>query len=90
MATHGYERLGAYSHLGSTTVGVPSEAYKARVLRNDGSVIEGLYATGTSTASVMGRRSPGAGGGRRARRLSDRFRAQDGWRRNRRRAGRQV
>ena len=34
----------------------------ARVLRADGSVIEGLYATGTSTASVMGRVEPGPGG----------------------------
>jgi 3-oxosteroid 1-dehydrogenase len=33
----------------------------ARVLRNDGSVISGLYATGVSTASVMGRVYPGAG-----------------------------
>jgi 3-oxosteroid 1-dehydrogenase len=33
----------------------------ARVLRADGSAIPGLYATGTSTASVMGRNSPGAG-----------------------------
>ena len=33
----------------------------ARVLRDDGSVISGLYATGTSTASVMGRGCPGAG-----------------------------
>lgn len=33
----------------------------ARVLRGDGSVIGGLYATGTSTASVMGRGCPGAG-----------------------------
>ena len=33
----------------------------ARVLREDGSVIAGLYATGTSTASVMGRGCPGAG-----------------------------
>jgi 3-oxosteroid 1-dehydrogenase len=33
----------------------------ARVLRADGSVIEGLYATGVSTASVMGRYYPGAG-----------------------------
>lgn len=32
-----------------------------RVLREDGSVIDGLYATGTSTASVMGRFYPGAG-----------------------------
>ena len=34
----------------------------ARVLRDDGSVIAGLYATGISTASVMGRFYPGAGG----------------------------
>jgi len=33
----------------------------ARVLREDGSVIPGLYATGNSTASVMGRCYPGAG-----------------------------
>lgn len=33
----------------------------ARVLREDGSVITGLYATGVSTASVMGRVYPGAG-----------------------------
>ncbi len=34
----------------------------ARVLRKDGSVIPGLYATGISTASVMGRFYPGSGG----------------------------
>ncbi|HMN46834.1 MAG TPA: FAD-dependent oxidoreductase [Povalibacter sp.] len=33
----------------------------ARVLREDGSAISGLYATGVSTASVMGRSYPGAG-----------------------------
>jgi 3-oxosteroid 1-dehydrogenase len=33
----------------------------ARVLREDGTVIAGLYATGVSTASVMGRAYPGAG-----------------------------
>ena len=33
----------------------------ARVLRADGSAIPGLYATGVSTASVMGRAYPGAG-----------------------------
>lgn len=33
----------------------------ARVLREDGTAIAGLYATGTSTASVMGRGCPGAG-----------------------------
>lgn len=35
VATCGYERLGAYSHLGSTTIGAkPSPAYLERVLRN--------------------------------------------------------
>lgn len=34
---------------------------KARVLREDGTPIKGLYATGVSTASVMGRVSPGSG-----------------------------
>lgn len=33
----------------------------ARVLRQDGSVIPGLYATGTTSAAVMGRTYPGAG-----------------------------
>jgi 3-oxosteroid 1-dehydrogenase len=33
----------------------------ARVLRADGSIIPGLYATGVSTASVMGRSYAGAG-----------------------------
>lgn len=33
----------------------------ARVLREDGRAIEGLYATGNTTASVMGRSYPGAG-----------------------------
>jgi 3-oxosteroid 1-dehydrogenase len=32
----------------------------ARVMKPDGSVIEGLYATGTTTAGVMGRAYPGA------------------------------
>lgn len=40
--------------------GVVTDA-QARVLRADGSPIEGLYATGISTASVMGRIYPGAG-----------------------------
>lgn len=35
---------------------------RARVLRPDGSAIEGLYATGNCTASVMARSYPGAGG----------------------------
>ncbi len=34
VATCGYERLGGYEHLGSSTIGELSDAYKARVLRN--------------------------------------------------------
>jgi GT2 family glycosyltransferase len=35
IATHGYERVGAYTHLGSTTISRGfSEQYKARVLHN--------------------------------------------------------
>jgi len=44
----------------STYGGVVTDEY-ARVLRADGSPIDGLYATGTSTASAMGRREPAAG-----------------------------
>lgn len=33
----------------------------ARALREDGTIIEGLYATGTTTAAVTGRTYPGAG-----------------------------
>ncbi len=40
--------------------GVVTDAH-ARVLRDDGSVIEGLYATGVSSAGVMGRSYPGGG-----------------------------
>ncbi len=40
--------------------GVVTDAH-SRVLRGDGSPIEGLYATGVSTASAMGRVYPGAG-----------------------------
>jgi len=40
--------------------GVVTDAH-ARVLRADGSAIPGLYATGTTTAAVMGRTYPGAG-----------------------------
>jgi 3-oxosteroid 1-dehydrogenase len=45
----------------STYGGVVTDEY-ARVLRADGSPIEGLYATGVSTASALGRREPAAGG----------------------------
>jgi 3-oxosteroid 1-dehydrogenase len=44
----------------STYGGVVTDEH-ARVLRTDGSAIAGLYATGISTASVMGRAYPGAG-----------------------------
>jgi 3-oxosteroid 1-dehydrogenase len=44
----------------STFGGVVTDA-RARVLRPDGSPIPGLYATGTTTASVFGGKSPGAG-----------------------------
>ena len=44
----------------STFGGVVTDS-SARVLREDGSVITGLYATGVSTASAMGRFYPGAG-----------------------------
>ena len=44
----------------STFGGVMTDEH-ARVLRADGTVIPGLYACGTSTASMMGRAYPGAG-----------------------------
>ena len=34
VGTCGYERLGGYTHLGSTTIGSPSSSYLDRVLRN--------------------------------------------------------
>jgi len=43
-----------------TAGGVVTDQY-ARVIRQDGSVIPGLYATGNTTASVFGRCYPGAG-----------------------------
>jgi 3-oxosteroid 1-dehydrogenase len=43
-----------------TTGGLVTDEF-ARVLRQDGSVIAGLYATGNSAASVFGRTYPGAG-----------------------------
>jgi 3-oxosteroid 1-dehydrogenase len=44
-----------------TKGGLKTDAH-ARVLRKDGSAIEGLYATGNCAASVMGDSYPGAGG----------------------------
>jgi len=43
-----------------TSGGIVTDEF-GRALRPDGSVIAGLYATGNSTASVMGRAYPGAG-----------------------------
>lgn len=43
-----------------TAGGIVTDEY-GRVLREDGSIVPGLYATGNSTASVMGRCYPGAG-----------------------------
>lgn len=43
-----------------TKGGLVSDEY-ARVLREDGSVIDGLYVSGNSSASVMGRTYPGPG-----------------------------
>ncbi len=43
-----------------TSGGLVSDEY-ARVLREDGSVIEGLYVCGNNSASVMGRTYPGPG-----------------------------
>lgn len=44
----------------STFGGLVTDTH-ARVLKQDGSTIEGLYATGVSTASVMGKKATGAG-----------------------------
>ena len=43
-----------------TVGGIVADEY-GRVVRGDGSVISGLYASGNSTASVMGKAYPGAG-----------------------------
>lgn len=43
-----------------TKGGILTDEY-ARVLREDGSVMDGFYATGNTTASVMGHSYPGAG-----------------------------
>ena len=65
-ATLGDIRTGPFYAVGvipgdvSTYGGVVTDA-NSRVTRADGSVIEGLYATGVSTASPMGRVYPGAG-----------------------------
>jgi 3-oxosteroid 1-dehydrogenase len=55
-----YSAIAVYPGDVGTAGGVVTDEY-ARVLREDGSVIEGLYATGNSTASVMGASYPGPG-----------------------------
>jgi glycosyltransferase involved in cell wall biosynthesis len=65
VATSGYERLGAYFHLGSTTIGTPSPAYLARVLQNGRLFHErwsGVIATGHSRPRRTWTRRPGAAG----------------------------
>jgi 3-oxosteroid 1-dehydrogenase len=44
----------------NTKGGLVTDEY-ARVLRKDGSIIDGLYAAGNNTASVMGHTYPGPG-----------------------------
>jgi GT2 family glycosyltransferase len=56
VATHGYERAGAYVHLGSTTVGVLSDGYKQRVLRN-GLLFHERWDATIRSGSSRGRRS---------------------------------
>ncbi len=60
ISTPPYHAVAMYPSDVGTAGGLVTDEY-ARVLREDGSVIEGLYATGNSTASVMGRSYPGAG-----------------------------
>lgn len=50
VATHGYERVGAYYHVGSSTLGALSDAYKQRVLRNGRLFHERWDATVRATA----------------------------------------
>ena len=55
-----YYAVALYPSDVGTAGGLLTDEY-ARVLRQDGSAIANLYATGNSTASVMGRHYPGAG-----------------------------
>ena len=55
-----YYAVAIYPSDVGTSGGLMTDEF-ARVLRDDGSVIDGLYATGNSTASVMGRAYVGAG-----------------------------
>ncbi|MBB4633840.1 FAD-binding protein [Sphingosinicella soli] len=55
-----FRAMRAYPGDVGTWGGLVTDEY-ARVLRKDGSIIEGLYAAGNITAPVMGRSYPGAG-----------------------------
>jgi GT2 family glycosyltransferase len=65
VAAHAYERLGAYEHLGSTTMGELSDAHEARVLKNgrlfherwDGMIRKGA----TRSRKMWRRRMSGSG-----------------------------
>jgi 3-oxosteroid 1-dehydrogenase len=61
LETPPYYGLVVYAGDLGTKGGLKTDA-SARVLRADGSAIEGLYAIGNSSASMMGRTYPGAGG----------------------------
>ena len=60
LAEGPYYAIPVYPGDVSTYGGLVTDEH-ARVLREDGSAINGLYATGVSTASVMGNGCPGAG-----------------------------
>jgi 3-oxosteroid 1-dehydrogenase len=61
LETAPYYGLVVYAGDLGTKGGLKTDA-SARVVRDDGSVIEGLYAIGNCSASAMGRTYPGAGG----------------------------
>lgn len=61
LETPPYYGLVVYAGDLGTKGGLKTDA-SARVVRDDGSVIPGLYAIGNCSASVMGRTYPGAGG----------------------------
>lgn len=60
IATPPFYAIAAFPGDVGTSGGLVCDEH-SRVLRDDGSVIEGLYAAGNCTASVMGRVYPGAG-----------------------------
>jgi len=61
LETAPYYGLVVYAGDLGTKGGLKTDA-SARVVRDDGSVIDGLFAIGNCSASVMGRTYPGAGG----------------------------